>query len=625
MKSLSLVLFLFPFTLFAQDSTIFQIDSLPTEGVFLDGGWKWHAGDNPDWAKADFNDSNWEAIDQVLPLPDMPQVGAAEIGWFRIHIDVDSLVLNKPLSASLSVMGAAEVYFNDQLMKRIGIVSKDAAIEKAYFTPVGMPFYMLFSKQESNVIAVRYSLSRSNFYFPKHAYMRSTPFDISLQQEVKIDDTQLRYVRFSLALELGWGFFFGLAFIHFAFYYYLPTQKANFLFGLSMLAHGVALLSFNFTTETITVATFTTVILIRHLALIIYIALISVSLHSYLKQPLTKWYWLVVGVLVFGFAFLFTDINWELELVVLSSVFAIGILYYIIILRKSIKAGNKEGLMIYYMGIGCFAAYIVRISADSLIYSGMIEPKYGFISYWSLFINYFSITFGMSMTLAGDFARTSSSLLFKQKEVQQLSTEKRRIAADMHDDIGSDLSALNLKAEMIRQKVKAGQQPMSEIDNLVGFSQEIAKKVREVIWTVNARHDSLSSIINYFDTYSDDFFEPTSIVVRTSLPPDIPQTDINGESRKVLLMCFKETLNNVLKHAKASELKIAFTIEKALFSIAIQDNGIGFNPILLRGSTTDGNGLVNLQERMVDIGGHCRIQTSPQGTLVVFSLPIENV
>ncbi len=621
MKSLSFVLLLFPLVLCAQ-SSVFEIDTLPTEGVALDSAWKWHAGDNPDWAKADFDDSNWEAIDQVLPLPDMPQVGAAEIGWFRIHIDVDSLILNNPLSASLSVMGAAEVYFNDQLMKRIGIVSKDAAIEKAYFTPVGMPFYMLFSKQKDNVIAVRYSLSRGNFYFPKHAYMRSTPFDISVQQEVKIDDTQLRYVRFSLALELGWGFFFGLAFIHFAFYYYLPTQKANFLFGLSMLAHGVALLSFNFTTETITVATFTTVILIRHLALIIYIALISVSLHSYLKQPLTKWYWLVVGVLIFGNTLLFTDINWELELVVLSFIYAIGILYYIIILRKSIKAGNKEGLMIYYMGIVCLAAYIVRISADSLIYSGIIDPKYGFIPYWALFINFFSITFGMSMTLAGDFARTSSSLLFKQKEVQQLSTEKRRIAADMHDDIGSDLSALNIKAEMIRQKVKAGQKPMSEIDNLVGFSQEIAKKVREVIWTVNARHDSLSSIINYFDTYSDDFFEPTSIVVRTSLPPDIPRTDINGESRKVLLMCFKETLNNVLKHAKASELKIAFTIEKALFSIAIQDNGIGFNPILLRGSTTDGNGLVNLQERMLDIGGHCRIQTSPQGTLVVFSLPI---
>jgi signal transduction histidine kinase len=219
---------------------------------------------------------------------------------------------------------------------------------------------------------------------------------------------------------------------------------------------------------------------------------------------------------------------------------------------------------------------------------------------------------------------TQNQLIEKEKleSLAALRLQKLRIAADMHDDIGSDLSALNLKAEMIRQKVKAGKQPMSEIDGLISFTSEIAKKVREVIWTVNARHDSLSSIINYFDTYADDFFEPTNIVVRTSLPPDIPQTDINGESRKILLMCFKESLNNVLKHAHASELKIVYAVENAIFSISIQDNGLGFDPSVLIVSHTNGNGLMNMQERMASIGGQCRIQTSPQGTEIVLLLPI---
>lgn len=186
----------------------------------------------------------------------------------------------------------------------------------------------------------------------------------------------------------------------------------------------------------------------------------------------------------------------------------------------------------------------------------------------------------------------------------------------------SGRSALNLKMETIRQKVKAGIQPTLEIDNLVDFSRDIAKKVREVIWTINMRHDSLSSIIHYFDVYVDDFFEQTDINVRISLPSNIPITDIQGENRKVLLMCFKESLNNVLKHAKANELKITFTTNNSLFSISIQDNGVGFDPILLRGSTTDGNGLMNMQERMTGIGGQCRIETSPRGTLVVLSLPI---
>ena len=210
----------------------------------------------------------------------------------------------------------------------------------------------------------------------------------------------------------------------------------------------------------------------------------------------------------------------------------------------------------------------------------------------------------------------------KQKQKDELFHQKIRIATDMHDDIGSDLSALSMKAERIRQKVTGDKKTMLELDNLVNSSRDVAKKVREVIWTINARHDTLSSIIHYFDTYADDLFEPTDIVVRTSIPSNIPDIVINGESRKVLLMCFKETLNNVLKHAKASELTIAFIMDNDALKVSIQDNGVGFDPSVLTASTTNGNGLVNLQERMLGIGGKCVIETSGKGTLVVLSLPI---
>lgn len=210
----------------------------------------------------------------------------------------------------------------------------------------------------------------------------------------------------------------------------------------------------------------------------------------------------------------------------------------------------------------------------------------------------------------------------KQKQKEALFNQRLRIAGDMHDDLGSDLSALNIRASIIRQKVKSGKQPLSEIDSLVDSTREISKKVREMIWTINVQHDNLSDIINYFDTYADDVFESTNINVHTSLPPNIPKLALNGEKRKALLMCFKETLNNVLKHAHASEVNIAYTIENQIFTISIQDNGVGFDPVLLLQGTANGNGLMNMPIRMVGIGGQCHIETSPQGTLVIFSLPI---
>ena len=284
--------------------------------------------------------------------------------------------------------------------------------------------------------------------------------------------------------------------------------------------------------------------------------------------------------------------------------------------------GKKEGKILYYATIFCILGTITYALPELL---KIFDIRFSWSRLFQticISVNYLSITLSMSITLARDFALTTHLLDNKSKEVQQLSTEKHRIASDMHDDIGSDLSALNMQAERIRQKVKTGKQPLMELDNLVESSRDVAKKVREVIWTINARHDTLSSIINYFDTYADDLFEPTDIVVRTSIPSNIPDIVINGESRKVLLMCFKETLNNVIKHAKANTLKIVFSTENHLLTITVQDDGIGFDPVLLTQGTADGNGLMNLQERMTGIGGKCVIQTSKEGTSVGFSLPI---
>ncbi len=617
------ILLLFPLSLFAQKKPIFKIDSMTIEGIILDKDWIWHTGDNPEWAKADFDDSNWESIKPYQSFFDSPQLDNAERGWFRIHIDVDSMLLNKPLMPVFYTIGASEIYLNEKLVKKVGIVSKNPNIEKTFTTPIGLPFIIVFSKHKANVIAIRYSLTHGNFYFPKFAYTKYSPIFISLQDAQMAHDAQMALIKQLVYFVILMGFFFGLAFTHFSFYYYLPIQKANLLFGLAMLVKGIAFLTDYFLiTDLISVSGYTILIIIRCIAFSSHSLLLVLAIHSYLKQKLTNGFWVIVSILVCVFAFQFTDINTKLELSIYEYSFAIPNLYYLFILRRTIKAGNNDGLMIYYTGIICFIGLVLRPTTDTLLLFGINYPWIPLMGDALLYLTYFSITLGMSLTLARDFAKTDTSLQVKEKEVQQLSNEKLRIAADMHDDIGSDLSALNLKAGMIRQKVKSGKQPISEIDNLVDFTRDIAKKVREVIWTVNARHDSLSSVVNYFDTYADDFFEPTNITVRTSLPKDIPQIDINGENRKMLLMCFKEALNNVLKHAKANELNISFTTDNALFTISIQDNGVGFNPVLLRGSTAESNGLMNMQERMTGIGGQCRIQTSPQGTVVVFSLPI---
>jgi hypothetical protein len=82
---------------FSQEA-IFRIDSIPQAGVLLNKGWKWHAGDNPDFAKSDFDDSKWESIDPDKDIDKLPQIKKAKIGWFRIHLNIDSSLKNTILS-----------------------------------------------------------------------------------------------------------------------------------------------------------------------------------------------------------------------------------------------------------------------------------------------------------------------------------------------------------------------------------------------------------------------------------------------------------------------------------------------------------------------------------------------
>ena len=132
-KIYSLLLLLISFGTYAQNEP-FRIDSLPKQGIMLDKGWKFHAGDNPDFAKPDFDDSKWESIDPTQNIDDLPQIQKAKIGWFRIHLDVDSSLKNTILSLQTNQVLAAEFYQNGVFIGNMGVVSKNPKKVQGFFS-----------------------------------------------------------------------------------------------------------------------------------------------------------------------------------------------------------------------------------------------------------------------------------------------------------------------------------------------------------------------------------------------------------------------------------------------------------------------------------------------------------
>jgi signal transduction histidine kinase len=193
--------------------------------------------------------------------------------------------------------------------------------------------------------------------------------------------------------------------------------------------------------------------------------------------------------------------------------------------------------------------------------------------------------------------------------------ERERISADMHDELGSGMTAIRLMSEIARKKMK--ENTPVEIEKISHSADEVLNKMNAIIWSMNSGNDTIDNLVSYIRAYALEYFENTSIDCKIFTPDHNEPAELTGDKRRNLFLCVKETLNNVLKHSKATELRIDFKIDQAL-TIKIMDNGIGIDMQKIR---QFGNGLKNIAKRIESIGGIYQIENN-MGTVTVLRLPL---
>jgi len=194
--------------------------------------------------------------------------------------------------------------------------------------------------------------------------------------------------------------------------------------------------------------------------------------------------------------------------------------------------------------------------------------------------------------------------------------ERDRISADMHDELGSGMTAIRLMSEIAKNKM-SGNVP-KEIEKISESANDVLNKMNAIIWTMNSGNDTVDNLVSYIRAYSQEYFENTSIICRVNTPEQIAQKVLTGDKRRNIFLCVKETLNNALKHSQASEIIIDIDISHSL-KIQIKDNGVGIDLGKLR---QFGNGIQNIRRRMSTIGGDLQI-LSKTGTLTIIELPLD--
>jgi signal transduction histidine kinase len=196
---------------------------------------------------------------------------------------------------------------------------------------------------------------------------------------------------------------------------------------------------------------------------------------------------------------------------------------------------------------------------------------------------------------------------------QSLDRERTRIARDIHDDIGSGLTRISMLSEAACDQLKISTQPLEELHEISTTTREIVVALDEIVWAVNPSHDKLDSLVAYCGKYAQDFFRIAGIQCRLDLDFNVPDWPLTSQMRHNLFLSFKEVLNNSARHARSTAVRISFTMESDSFTLTVQDNGMGFDPDHI----SRNNGLINMRQRLSEIGGECIISSSVGGGTTV--------
>ncbi len=212
--------------------------------------------------------------------------------------------------------------------------------------------------------------------------------------------------------------------------------------------------------------------------------------------------------------------------------------------------------------------------------------------------------------------------IFRQRTLRLRDAARLReqIARDLHDDIGSNLAGIVLISEVG--------------SNLKGISAEARDDFREIKETAKHTSDAMRDIVwltHVGNATTYDLFmkmrESVGLIVghlETSIrasPPSFKVRPIGLQARRHFFFAFKEALNNVRKHAHATNVRILFEVSLHQVTFEVTDDGNGFDPD--KNVDSSGHGLENFRRRAERVNGYYEIKSVPtQGTTVKFSTPL---
>jgi len=398
------------------------------ESLPITQNWKYHSGDDASWARPELDDHAWEIAATTLAPDNLPHTGWNGIGWFRLHLVMDSTLSLQTLGFRVWQAGAAEIYLDGKLLatnanRRPRAIALDGKTE--------------------HVIAVRYS-NFATEKFHRAGYAAGFYFRLGhLNRMVENFSQELRVETAVQMIFTALPFAFGL--VHLLLFLFFRRVTANLYYAILSFA-GAALTFFDYQ---IVLATdveqeFLYVWLHRlALALLLIFALRFIYAIFLAKRPGRFWIF-TSALLVAGTLAIFRPMT------LLGYIYILGAITFMEIARVIMKAirNKQEGAWIIAWG---FIVLLLFVSYDVLLDARILSPVHDIEN--AYFFGAFGLAAAMSIYLARDFARTNEKIIAQERLAKEREVQRRILEADNTRKTKELEEARQLQLSMLPQTV----------------------------------------------------------------------------------------------------------------------------------------------------------------------------
>jgi len=208
--------------------------------------------------------------------------------------------------------------------------------------------------------------------------------------------------------------------------------------------------------------------------------------------------------------------------------------------------------------------------------------------------------------------------LVEQRHV--IESERTRVARDLHDELGAGLTEVGLLGSLANTSAVDTDSRNRYLNQITQTARSLVTSLDEIVWAVNPHYDSVGSLVSYFSLYAESFLSLAAISCRLRVPEKMFDSPLDSKQRHDVFCVFREALNNVVRHSRASEVKIIFETTAESLSLSVVDNGCGFEFVP---DSPGKDGLAGIRQRIQELEGICEINSQlGLGTTVKICLPL---